>query len=54
MGVWVRGQDAANFLYKLKDVQENSKSFDTNVGVVGDGTNMVLNEKRPKIRNYGG
>ena len=37
-----------------KDAHENFGSFDINVVVVGDGANMVLNEKRPKIGNNGG
>ena len=31
-----------------KDAHENSASFDINVVVVGDGANMVLNEKPTK------
>ena len=43
-----KGQDAANFSHISKNAHEilrNSASFDINVVVVGDGANMVLNEK---------
>ena len=48
VGVWVRGQDTANFSHVSKDAHENSASFDINVIVVSDGANMVLNEKPTK------
>ena len=48
MGVWVRGHHATNFSRVSKDAHENSASFDINVVVVGDGANMVLNEKPTK------
>ena len=48
MGVWVRGQDAANFSHVSKDAQENSTSFDTNIVLGGGGGNMVFNEKPTK------
>ena len=48
VGVWVRGQFATNFSCVSKDAYKNSTSFDTNVVVVGDGANMVLNEKPTK------
>ena len=48
VGVWVRGQYATNFSHVSKDAHENSASFDINVVVVGDGANMVLNEKPTK------
>ena len=48
VGVWVGGQDAAYFSHVSKDAHENSASFDINVVVVGDGANMVLNEKPTK------
>jgi hypothetical protein len=54
VGVWVRGHDVANFSQISKDAQKNSTFFDTNVVVVGDGANMVLNENRPKIEKFGG
>ena len=54
VGVWVRGQDAANFSHVSKDAQENSTSFDTNVVLGGGWGNMVWMKNRPKIGNYGG
>ena len=48
VGVWVGGHHATNFSHISKDAQENFVSFDTNVVVVGDGANMVLNEKLTK------
>ena len=48
VGVWVRGQDAANFWHIWKDAQKNFASFDTNVVLGGAGANMVLNEKPTK------
>ena len=48
VGVWVGGHHATNFSHISKDAQENFASFDTNVAVVGDGANMVLNEKLTK------
>ena len=54
MGVWVRGHHAANFSHISKDAPENSTSFDTKVVVVGNGANMVLNEKPTKIWRWPG
>ena len=34
---------------KLSHISENSTSFEINVVVMGDGENMVLNEKLTKI-----
>ena len=48
VGVSVRGQSATNFSHISKDAQENSISFDINFMVVGDGANMVSNEKPTK------
>ena len=48
VGVWVGGHHATNFSHISKDAQENFVSFDTNVVVVGDGANMVLNGKPTK------
>ena len=48
VGVWVRGQDAANFWHVSKDAHKNSASFDINFMVVGDGANMVSHEKPTK------
>jgi len=46
VGVWVGG--IRRQTYSSKDAQENSTSFDINV--VGDGANMVFNEKLTKNR----
>ena len=54
VGVWVRGQDAAKFSHISKDAHKNSASFDINVVVVGDGANMVLNEKPTKNQKLRG
>ena len=54
MGVWVRGQDAANFSHVSKDAQENSTSFDTNVVLGGGWGNMVFKEKPTKNRKLRG
>ena len=54
VGVWVSGQETANFSHVSKNAHENSSSFDKNVVVVVDGANMVLIENRPKIGNYEG